>query len=102
MTFEMEILPDNATIVASGGLLCCELSDGAVILDLNSGVYYGLDAVSTFIWDLIQEPKPINAIISAMLEEFLVDRERCLQDLKKLLAEMAQLKLIEVRNGQSS
>lgn len=102
MTFEMEIITEDATIVASSDLLCCELSEGAVILDLNSGVYYGLDVVGTFIWDLIQEPRSISAIVSAMLEEYLVDSERCRQDLKKLLAEMAQLKLIEVRNGQIS
>ena len=102
MTSEMETIKDDATIVANTDLLCCELTEGAVILDLNSGVYYGLDGVGTFIWNLIQQPRSISSIVSAVLEEYLVDGERCRQDLNKLLLEMVQLKLIEVRNGQSS
>jgi Coenzyme PQQ synthesis protein D (PqqD) len=95
-------IQDNSNVVAIRDLLCCDLADGAVILDLKSGVYYGLDAVGTFIWGLIQEPKVVSAITAAMLEEYSVERERCAQDLKRLLAEMVQLNLIEVRNGYNA
>jgi len=40
----------------------------AVILDLKSGVYYGLNDVGTRIWHLIQEPKTLNEIQDAILE----------------------------------
>jgi hypothetical protein len=90
---------DNSTIVASRDLLCCDLSDGAVILDLKSGVYYGLDDVGTFVWGLIQEPKLVTDITAAVLEEYAVEAERCAQDLRKLFAEMTERNLIEVRNA---
>jgi hypothetical protein len=92
-------LDNNPTIVARRDLLCCDLPEGAVILDLDSGIYYGLDDVGTFVWKLIQEPKVLSDISTAVLEEYTVDGERCLQDLRALFAEMSERDLIEVRNG---
>lgn len=85
-------------VTAGKDLLFCELSDGAVILDLKSGVYYGLDAVGTTIWSLIQEPKPIRDILAAVLEEYEVEAGRCEQDLRELLREMNSLNLVEIRD----
>jgi len=90
-------ITDNSIIVATRELLCCDLSEGAVILDLKSGVYYGLDDVGTYIWGLIQEPRTMGDITRAVLDEYAVERERCLADLKTLFTDMAERKLIEVR-----
>ncbi|MCM3874365.1 MAG: PqqD family protein [Pyrinomonadaceae bacterium] len=90
-------ITDNSIIAANKELLCCDLSEGAVILDLKSGVYYGLDAVGTYIWGLIQEPKTIDEITNAVLDEYAVEPERCLADLKVLFKDMAERNLIEVR-----
>ena len=87
----------DSIIVASKDLLFCDLSEGAVILDLESGVYYGLDAVGTYIWGLIQDPKVMNDIAAAVLEEDAVEPAQCWHDLKNLFAEMAERNLIEVR-----
>jgi hypothetical protein len=89
---------DNSIIVANKELLCCDLPEGAVILDLKSGVYYGLDNVGTFIWSLIQEPKVLREIAAAVLAEYAVAPERCAQDLRTLFAEMVGRNLIEVKD----
>ncbi|MGH9971335.1 MAG: PqqD family protein [Pyrinomonadaceae bacterium] len=91
-------LNDSSTIVARRDLLCCDLSEGAVILDMQSGVYYGLDDVGTFVWGLIQEPKVLSDITAAVLEEYSVEPERCALDLKDLFSEMAQRNLINIQN----
>jgi hypothetical protein len=93
---------DNSIVVASKKLLCCELPEGAIILELVSGVYYGLDPVGTHIWGLIQEPKVVNDVRSALLDEYDVEPERCERDLLNLLVEMTTLRLIEVRNETAS
>ena len=92
-------MSDNSTIAARRDLLCCDLPDGAVILDLKSGVYYGLDAVGAFIWALIQEPKVLRDIAAAVLEEYAVEPARCAEDLRNLFAEMSERNLIEVKNA---
>ena len=94
---DLDIL-DTSEIVVSKDLLCCELADGTIILDLVSGVYYALDPVGTYIWGLIQEPKEVREIRDAIFKTYDVARARCEQDLQKLLSELISLKLIEVRN----
>ena len=90
---------DSSTIVANRELLCCDLSEGAVILDVVSGVYYGLDAVGTFVWGLIQEPKTLEQIAAVVLKEYAVEPERCTQDLRDLFTEMAERNLVDIRNA---
>jgi hypothetical protein len=88
---------DNSIVVANRELLCCNLAEGAVILDLKSGVYYGLDEVGTYIWSLIQEPRLLSEIAAAVLAEYAVEPDRCDRDLRQLFAEMLDRTLIEVR-----
>jgi hypothetical protein len=92
-------ITDSSIILANRDLLCCELAEGAVILDMKSGVYYGLDPVGTFVWGLIQTPKTMNEIANAVMDEYSVDSQRCHQDLKNLFAEMATRLLIEIKNA---
>ena len=92
----VQSLSKSSLIVAAKELLFCELGDGAVILDMRSGVYYGLDAVGTSVWALIQESNSVGNILSSLLNEYDVELEHCEQDLKKLFGEMAALNLIEI------
>ena len=92
-------LTEKTIIVATKDLLCCDLSEGAVILDLKSGVYYSLDSVGTYIWKLIQEPRVMSDIAAAVLAEYDVDAVSCERDLKRLFGEMFERHLIEFRNA---
>ena len=73
-----------------------ELDDGAVILAMKSGVYYGLDVVGTRIWGLIQEPRSVAQILATVAEEYDVDEDRCELDVRALLQNMSELGLIEI------
>lgn len=77
----------------------CDLAGGAAILDLKSGVYYGLNTVGTRIWDLVQEPRSVDHVLHTLLEEYDVEPERCERDLLALMEELAARGLIEVQNG---
>jgi hypothetical protein len=68
-----------------------------VILDLERGVYYGLDEVGAWVWQSIQTPRTVADVHSALLEEFDVDADRGERDLLALLDDLAANSLIEVR-----
>ena len=86
----------SATFCAVKEQVTCELSDEAVILHLNDGTYYGLDPVGASIWKLLQTPKTIQEIRDAIMEEYDVDADRCETDLRVLLKELAEKKLVVV------
>jgi Coenzyme PQQ synthesis protein D (PqqD) len=97
----MEIC-STSTVVARRDLLCCDLPDGAVILDLVSGVYYTLDSVGTFIWTIIQTQSTVDSVVEAVVGRYAVERERSHNDVLNLFSDMKAHKLIEVYNGPAS
>lgn len=87
------------TIVAAAReQVSCDLDGEAAILNLKSGVYYGLDPVGARVWSLIQEPQTVDSIRDALVEEYDVEPARCLSDLLDLLEELAEEGLLEVKN----
>ena len=81
----------------SADQVCCDLNGEAVILNLNSGTYYGLDGIGPRVWDLIQEPKRTSAVVGTLIQEFEVKPEVCEQDVVALLGKLAEAGLVELR-----
>lgn len=80
------------------GILSHLLQNELVLLNLDTGVYCGLDPVGTRIWQLIQArpSRPLQMIADALTEEYDVGKERCIQDLLTLVARLEEKKLIEI------
>jgi uncharacterized coiled-coil protein SlyX len=85
------------TIVAAGGLVSSELAGEAVILDLKSGMCYGLDKAEARIWELMQNPKTINEIRDTLLAEYQGEVERCEQALQALIQELQAKELVKIK-----
>ena len=90
-------ISEGAIVVAIRDQVSADLAGEAAILNLKSGVYYGLNSVGARIWSLIQEPKTVEDIRDTILNEYDVDPERCESDLLQLLQQLAAEGLIEVQ-----
>ena len=86
----------NGLLQASSSHLYSEIGEEAVILDISSGVYYGLNEVGVDIWNWLQEPKTATDIVNLLLEEYDVSQEQAEQDLKSILQEMSAAGLIDI------
>jgi hypothetical protein len=93
------MISTSSVIVAAQDQVSSDLGKEAVILNLKNGVYYGLDAVGTRVWSLIQEPRAVHEIRDVLLNEYEVEPERCEGDLLALLEELAAENLVEVGDG---
>jgi hypothetical protein len=76
--------------------LYSEVADEAVILHLDSGVYYGLNSVGVDIWQWLQQPHAEEKLLDLILEEYDVTPEQAEQDLQSILKEMLEVGLLEV------
>lgn len=76
---------DDQTVAMSDEVLCQVLDGEAVLLDLESGTYFGLDPVGTRLWQLAAEGKTLGAIHACMLDEFDVEAAVLRCDLQALL-----------------
>ena len=88
----------RSIVVVSQDQISCDLAEEMAILNITSGIYYGLNTVGTRIWKLIQEPRTVHEIRDALLEEYEVEPERCERDVFVLLQELASKGLIEIRD----
>jgi len=86
----------DAIVKAAKEQVSCDLAGEAVILNLKSGQYFGLNEVGTRIWNLIQEPKTVGAVFDALLKEYAVTLDQLERDLSAVLEEMTKNDLIEV------
>ena len=74
----------------------CDLSGEVVILNLQNGVYYGLNAVGARIWSLLETPRTVRDIQTALLDEYDIDSRACEEQVSSLLNDLAAHGLIEV------
>jgi hypothetical protein len=73
------------------------IGEEAVILNLKSELYLGLDPVGTRMWMVLHSAPSIQAAYELLLAEFEVEPERLRRDLDKLLDQMLEQGLIEVK-----
>jgi Coenzyme PQQ synthesis protein D (PqqD) len=88
-----------STIVAVREQVSSDLAEESVILNLKSGVYYGLNAVGAWIWNQIQHPTTVNSLQEKLLDRYDVDPDICDRDLLILLQDLVSAELIEVQDG---
>lgn len=81
-------LARDTAFVAIADHASCELGGEAVLLDLLSGVYYGLDPVGARIWQLLQQPRTVAELRDLIVAEFDVAAERCEIDLVAFIASL--------------
>jgi len=90
----------QSRVVVSDEQVHTSLGDEAVILGLQDGVYYGLDAVGARVWSLLAAPRRVSEIVDLVTEEVEVGRERCEQDVLTLLGELADSRLIREESDE--
>lgn len=88
------------TYQASSKYLYSEIDSEAVILDVNSGTYFGLNEVSNRIWQLLQTPTSSDSLVEQILEEYDAPPEEVEKDVRSLLNDMSNAGLVEVVNEE--
>jgi hypothetical protein len=74
-----------------------ELEGEAVMVHLDSGMYFGLDPVGTRLWQLIDAHGRLQPAFDAALEEFDVEPARLKADLLQLVSDLARHRLVVVQ-----
>lgn len=73
-----------------------EIDGEAVVLNLASGIYFGLNGVGTRVWQLIEQRGSLEAVRDALVAEFDVDADTAARDVTSLAADLAARGLVEL------
>lgn len=74
-----------------------KVDDETVILEPETGFYFTLDSVGTFMVERLQDGLSTSEVVSAVLEHFDAEQQEVEADLAELIAEMKNNKLITER-----
>ncbi len=85
------------TVLVPDDVVFRELQGEAVILNLASSTYFGLDAVGTRIWHLCEAHGALRAVWEAMQREFDAPGDRLQSDLLTFVDELAAKGLIAIK-----
>jgi len=75
-----------------------ELEGETVLLNLRTGVYFGLDAVGTRIWQLLHEGCTAAQVSERLVAEYDVAAGPCEQDLRAFMTALHEHALVEPEN----
>ncbi len=83
-------------VEANDNLMMADLEGEAVLLNIQTGRYFGLNDVGTTIWTLIKTPRSIDAILQEMIALYEVPEAALREDLLRFLMDMEKRNLIRV------
>lgn len=83
-------------IVADGDVLSTEVDGEVLMMDVDSGNYYGLDAIGSEIWRRLATPTEVAALCGQLEEEFDAPAAVIRRDVLALLDRLLEKKLIRV------
>ncbi len=79
---------------AAKDLLSSKIDDEVIIMGLQTDKYYGLDAIASRIWELLEEPRSLDELVSLLREEYEVEEDVCREETLALLQDLSSQKLI--------
>lgn len=95
----MNRVSPDASVYIPEDVIFRELDGEAVILNLENGVYFGLDEVGTRVWLLLAESSSIRRTIEMMRDEYDVDPAVLEQDVLELVSQLTDKGLVRLNAG---
>lgn len=71
-----------------------ELVDEAVLLNLETEHYFGLDSIGVRFWQLLKEHGNSEDVVQAVLAEYDIEKDAVYQDVAKFIVKLEQAGLL--------
>jgi hypothetical protein len=89
----------SSIVIPSADVLVQELDGEAVLLNLDSERYFGLDDVGTRIWQQLLEHGRLERVCEEMRKEYDVDESTLLADVVRLVEELIGAGIVTVERN---
>ena len=87
----------DTPLVVPDDVIFRELDGEAIILNLATGMYFGLDEVGTRAWALVTESGTLRHAVDVMTDEYEVERPALESDLIELAGRLMDKGLVQAR-----
>jgi hypothetical protein len=89
-------LTSQSRVTIARHQVSCDLAGETAIVNLDNGVYYGLDAVGTQIWKRLGSMTTFGELCDSLIQDYDVEASRLEADMRSFLRDLAEHGLIEI------
>lgn len=86
----------NTVLCRVETVMSSEVGDETMMMDIDRGMYYALNPVSSRIWALLKQPLSAQAICEQLLKEYEIEPSVCEREVIEFLSELLDRKIITV------
>lgn len=83
-------------ITKAESFISSDLDEAVVMMDIEKGLYYSLNAVGAEIWEMIENPIAVKTICYNLSSEFDVDEEKCESEVITYLKKLLDFNIISI------
>lgn len=87
-------MTDNTLLRRREGLMTADMNGSAVMMDIETGKYYNLGDVGGRIWELLEEPLTVAALVRKLTAEYDVSLAQCRTDILPFLTKLVERGLV--------
>lgn len=91
----MQISP-TAKLKIKDNIISKDLESAKIILNLETGYYFTLNEMASWIWPLIESENNIKGIIDDICANYNVDADMVCADVNELVNELLENKIVDV------
>ena len=91
----------DTSLVVPDDVIFRELDGEAIILNLATGMYFGLDEVGTRLWALVADSGTLRHAVDVMAGEYDVDRAALEGDVLELAGGLLDKGLVQVKSERT-
>lgn len=81
-------------LIRNPDLIAADMDGETVMMSIERGAYFGLGGIGSRLWDLLEQPTTVTDMAATICEEYSVDSETCMQDIRGFIAEMMENSLV--------
>lgn len=91
----------NSKVARSAEVLASEVDGHVVMMSIETGTYFGLDAIGSEIWQLLEQPLRISEICDILESHYDVQRDVCENDVLAFFEALASKRSIQVLDSHT-
>ena len=85
---------EQTILKRKSGLMTANMNGASVMMDIATGKYYNLGETGGRIWELLDTPTTVEALLKTLTSEYDVTSEQCEADITPFLCQMVEKGLL--------
>ena len=96
------LITPHTVVRRSEAITHTDLGDETAMMDIEKGLYYGLDDTGSRIWALVEQPITVRHLCERLTSEYSVGLEQCEEEVTQFLNELLKHGVVEVVDDTKS